>query len=606
MVIEIDIVNAAAADAMTSSLSTTQLAEKLLDEGFANLFKKATEIAADHVSRAHAVAAKAGTKGTAGEAGEQVADIATSAGIGVGGAAGVGAKAMAIPRTIGWASRKMRQGISKSIYGGSMLGAQLKLTGVLSGGAALGSMALGSSEQDFWLDKSERGLTHKKLGARIYLHTVLTRLRDLRTANEGVIIPMSKRDPMKMSKSIKGFDKILNISSDEMINKIDKLSNNPGGASPKSYTNPEELKVFRNRVLDFIDNDPATFRKTKVLLRKKPEARRGRILRILKSEANEELEGFFETSMEDSSFGKHISNYIKKGEAMMPSFLSSGEEGVPEEEIKENYTRDEIYQLAKRTAPAGTKHDDILKMAAIGFAESSGNPRAHNACTDAKKNPKWTKGSKEPKYIGGRGPGCKNYGNSYGLWQINMIGDEEGTPGFDRRDKYGIGINEDLFDPRKNAEVAWKFFQTLGTKPWNVTSRMFRGELNPTYDNYIKILKDLRRRHKPVQEGIKIMNRKDLQNLVKEVLNENSGQGYAPYPYGSSVRDEEQPENDYIEDWKAFCMRVVEDLDARIEIAKILVKDKELFEDVLDLAGQNQSIGQEILAKIKQEKEENM
>ena len=98
------------------------------------------------------------------------------------------------------------------------------------------------------------------------------------------------------------------------------------------------------------------------------------------------------------------------------------------------------------------------------------------------------------------------------------------------------------------------------------------------------------------------MNKKDLQNLVKEVLNENSGQGYAPYPYGSSVKDEEQPKEDYVEEWKAFCMNMIEDLDLRVQIAKILVKDKELFEDVLDLAGQNQSIGQEIIRKVEDSK----
>ena len=47
---------------------------------------------------------------------------------------------------------------------------------------------------------------------------------------------------------------------------------------------------------------------------------------------------------------------------------------------------------------------------------------------------------------------------------------------------------------------------------------------------------------------------------------------------------------------------MIEDLDLRIQIAKILVKDKELFEDVLDLAGQNQSTGQEIIRKVEDSK----
>ena len=101
------------------------------------------------------------------------------------------------------------------------------------------------------------------------------------------------------------------------------------------------------------------------------------------------------------------------------------------------------------------------------------------------------------------------------------------------------------------------------------------------------------------------MSKKDLRQIVSEVLNENSGQGYAPYPYGSSVRDDEEPKEDYIEEWKTLSMEVIRDesRNTAIEIAKILVKDLELFEDVLDLAGQNQSVGTEILTKLKQSKE---
>ena len=101
------------------------------------------------------------------------------------------------------------------------------------------------------------------------------------------------------------------------------------------------------------------------------------------------------------------------------------------------------------------------------------------------------------------------------------------------------------------------------------------------------------------------MNKLDIRQLVAEILNENSGQGYAQYPYGSSVNDEEEPKEDYTEEWKALSMEVIRDQtrETAIRIAKILVKDLELFEDVLDLAGQNQSIGTEILSKLKQAKE---
>jgi len=107
------------------------------------------------------------------------------------------------------------------------------------------------------------------------------------------------------------------------------------------------------------------------------------------------------------------------------------------------------------------------------------------------------------------------------------------------------------------------------------------------------------------KKGIKIMTESNIKELVKELFKENSGQGYSKYPYGSSARDQEEPKEDYIEEWKALSVEVIRDetRGTAIEIAKILVEDLELFEDVLDLAGQNQSIGTEILTKLKQIKE---
>jgi hypothetical protein len=100
------------------------------------------------------------------------------------------------------------------------------------------------------------------------------------------------------------------------------------------------------------------------------------------------------------------------------------------------------------------------------------------------------------------------------------------------------------------------------------------------------------------------MSKKDIKQLVAEVLNENSGMGYGKYPYDIGNSDD-QPAEDYIEEWKALAVSLVKDesRDTAVAIAKILVKDLELFEDVLDLAGQNQSVGSEILRKIKEAKE---
>lgn len=56
----------------------------------------------------------------------------------------------------------------------------------------------------------------------------------------------------------------------------------------------------------------------------------------------------------------------------------------------------------------------------------------------------------------------KNTGdNSYGLFQINM----RGSMGPDRRARYGLDSNEDLFDPVKNATVAYKMSD--GGKDWS-------------------------------------------------------------------------------------------------------------------------------------------
>lgn len=81
-------------------------------------------------------------------------------------------------------------------------------------------------------------------------------------------------------------------------------------------------------------------------------------------------------------------------------------------------TQAELQQLA-----ASVGFPDPALAAAVAMAESSGNPRAFN----------------------GRGGD-----QSYGLWQINMIG----ALGPERRRAFGLSQNEDLFDPTVNARAA--------------------------------------------------------------------------------------------------------------------------------------------------------
>lgn len=100
--------------------------------------------------------------------------------------------------------------------------------------------------------------------------------------------------------------------------------------------------------------------------------------------------------------------------------------------------------------------------------------------------------------------------------------------------------------------------------------------------------------------------RKYLSSIVSEVLKEyRQLDNYNQYPYHSDIGSSEEDQRDFIEDWKDFELSLVRDetRDTAIELAKILVKDLELFGDVVDLVGKNQSVGSEILKKIKNKQE---
>jgi hypothetical protein len=84
---------------------------------------------------------------------------------------------------------------------------------------------------------------------------------------------------------------------------------------------------------------------------------------------------------------------------------------------------------------AGFSDDNAVIAAAIAMAESGGNSNAHNP---------------------------KPPDNSYGLWQINMIGDL----GPARRQQYGLSSNEQLFDPVTNAKIAFRISGGSNFSPW--------------------------------------------------------------------------------------------------------------------------------------------
>lgn len=100
-------------------------------------------------------------------------------------------------------------------------------------------------------------------------------------------------------------------------------------------------------------------------------------------------------------------------------------------------TRSELATLARNAGFTGKNVDVAV---AIALAESSGNPSDHNS---------------------------KGQDDSYGLWQINMIG----SLGPDRRKRFNLKSNADLFDPATNARVAYEIWKSEGWSPWTTYTR---------------------------------------------------------------------------------------------------------------------------------------
>ncbi len=88
-------------------------------------------------------------------------------------------------------------------------------------------------------------------------------------------------------------------------------------------------------------------------------------------------------------------------------------------------------QIKGYASAAGFAGSDLNIAVAVALAESGGNPSAHNP------NPP---------------------DDSYGLWQINMLG----SMGPDRRKRYNLKANTDLYDPATNARVAYGIFKSQG------------------------------------------------------------------------------------------------------------------------------------------------
>jgi hypothetical protein len=97
-----------------------------------------------------------------------------------------------------------------------------------------------------------------------------------------------------------------------------------------------------------------------------------------------------------------------------------------------------------------------LKVAyAVAKKESNGRPLAHNGDTSTGDN-------------------------SYGVFQINMLG----SLGEDRREKFELKANKDLFDPVTNAQIA--YHMSNGGEDWS-SWKVYSGQKNgERYESFLK------------------------------------------------------------------------------------------------------------------------
>jgi hypothetical protein len=106
----------------------------------------------------------------------------------------------------------------------------------------------------------------------------------------------------------------------------------------------------------------------------------------------------------------------------------------------------------------GFKGDALRHAWAVAMKESTGNPEAHNQNT-------------------------RTGDNSYGLFQINMIG----KLGPARVEKYGLSSYEDLFDPYINARVAYQMSGGgADWGPWGIGPNAYNGGTTGSYHKWLQ------------------------------------------------------------------------------------------------------------------------
>lgn len=141
-----------------------------------------------------------------------------------------------------------------------------------------------------------------------------------------------------------------------------------------------------------------------------------------------------------------IETSIDKAAASKAAFLVSKEKNISKYENAATLTDSQLVELLKAV---GFKGKGLKTAWAVAKAESNGQPIRFNG-------------------------NIKTGDHSFGLFQINMIGDL----GPDRRDRFNIDYNAELLNPVVNAEIvykmtqggtnwkAWKYARTPAVQRW--------------------------------------------------------------------------------------------------------------------------------------------
>lgn len=119
----------------------------------------------------------------------------------------------------------------------------------------------------------------------------------------------------------------------------------------------------------------------------------------------------------------------------------------------ENATSLTDSQLVELLKAVGFKGKALKTAWAVAKAESNGRPFAFNGNT-------------------------KTGDSSYGIFQINMLG----ALGPDRRDKFEIDLNAELFSPVTNAEIV--YYMTKGGSDWSSWSSYNKGAIYKWLDKF--------------------------------------------------------------------------------------------------------------------------